>query len=178
MKNYEKKNTYAVNYSFFKSIVLLTYCFIIIFIGFIKFNYITLPTNSSQIPNPMVEVKTINEASRLVNFKVKYPKKLSESAKVEKISVINNELVSITYILADSTLTYRIGKGNEDISGDYNKYPTIIKETLDDVTTTFKGNNYNKYNLAIWQNNGFTFSLSSAKPFSFKEFETIFNSIT
>ena len=107
--------------------------------------------------------------------------------KNKQYSIINDETIQITYynekklesineedlknITFDSfnanqhTLFIRKSTGTEDISGDYNDYSEINRIYINNLDVTTKGNN-GKISVAIWTNNGYTFSITTNNPIS------------
>ncbi|EIA25269.1 hypothetical protein SFB2_026G2, partial [Candidatus Arthromitus sp. SFB-2] len=105
----------------------------------------------------------------------------------KQYSIINDETIQITYynekklesineedlknITFDSfnanqhTLFIRKSTGTEDISGDYNDYSEINRIYINNLDVTTKGNN-GKISVAIWTNNGYTFSITTNNPIS------------
>ena len=54
---------------------------------------------------------------------------------------------------------FRKARGTDDISGDYDAYSDVKEITVNETAVTLKGEN-GQYSLAIWQQDGFTYSLS------------------
>lgn len=71
-----------------------------------------------------------------------------------------NGMAEVVYTGADQeTACLRKSRGAEDNSGDYNTYGDIKTLTVNGVSVTLKGEN-GRYTLAVWQKNGFSYSLS------------------
>ena len=58
------------------------------------------------------------------------------------------------------TLLYRVGPGGGDVSGDYNAYPDTWSVEAGGVSVTCKGAD-GTVSLALWERDGYSFSLSS-----------------
>ena len=80
--------------------------------------------------------------------------------KDKRISVIENEMIDITYTKKKSKLTIRKGIGTVDISGDYNNYSDINENIIDGVTVTTRGNDNLIFN-ATWNNDNYTYAIVS-----------------
>ena len=65
---------------------------------------------------------------------------------------------------------------NEDISGDYSEYASIKNYTLHGYDITIKGNN-GRYNLAVWQADGFSYAVHFAEAISEQEMLTTIESL-
>ena len=90
--------------------------------------------NSAQIPNPIVEYKTLAEAEKAAGFTAKTSAYFKNIA-VERVATIE-KLIEIDY--ADG-VTYRMVPGSEDISGNYNNYASIKTLKIGAYTVTAKG---------------------------------------
>jgi hypothetical protein len=73
-------------------------------------------------------------------------------------------MAEIKYSDGSNTITYRMARGKDDISGDYTSYPDIKEYQGSDRIVTLKGQGGGAYVLATWTRGGFTFSLSSESP--------------
>lgn len=56
------------------------------------------------------------------------------------ISGIKDSFVQVVFENGVNEITFRTGKGNEDISGDYNAYENEISEKIGIFTVVMKGN--------------------------------------
>lgn len=113
----------------------------------------------TEVSNPFVEVSNIKEVESLVGFTITVPDKVLDY-KDKRISVIENEMIDITYTKKKSKLTIRKGIGTVDISGDYNNYSDIKENTIDGVTVTTRGNDNLIFN-ATWNNDNYTYAIVS-----------------
>ncbi len=113
----------------------------------------------TEVSNPFVEVSNIKEVESLVGFTITVPDKVLDY-KDKRISVIENEMIDITYTKKKSKLTIRKGIGTVDISGDYNNYSDINENIIDGVTVTTRGNDNLIFN-ATWNNDNYTYAIVS-----------------
>lgn len=114
---------------------------------------------SVEIPNPLKEYVTLQEAETALGFKVTVPANLPEGYVQSSIYAIDNDMVQIIYLNGSSEICFRQGKGNEDISGDYNAYDEVTTETINGMSVTLKGN-ANKVNTAVWTDGDYSFSIT------------------
>lgn len=70
------------------------------------------------------------------------------------------DFAQIVYQHGDASVTFRKAAGSEDISGDYNAYEAEKTVQVNDVPVILKGNN-GTFALAVWQKDGYTYSLHS-----------------
>lgn len=105
--------------------------------------------------------KTIEEAEKAVNFKINPVKVLPQGFNMSNINVISNEIIQMDYNSGEKDISFRAGKEIENISGDYNEYK--IKNTLkvNDVNINLNGNKAKIINLATWEKDGISYSISS-----------------
>lgn len=138
---------------------------------------------SSTDPNPelagsvygMEECKSLAELTKKASFNVKDISEADMPFKVMSTSYLWcwNEFAQIIYEGTDNSLTYRKTSGTDDISGDYNQYEQILDKVVNGVDITIKGN-HDKYYLATWTTQDFSYSLSVDEGI---DLETILNII-
>lgn len=111
-----------------------------------------------QVVPDIVEYTSTRELSSSVGFEVKDVKNIP--FEVEEIKYISywKELAEIVYSGDENTLTFRMSEGSDDNSGDYNEYEEVKSYSVDDYTVILKGSN-GLYNLAIWSDGSFSYSL-------------------
>lgn len=131
---------------------------------------------SVQIPNPLVNYGTIDEAKKAVGFNFMVPAALPDGYEMKDITVIGKIIAQISYLKGDSKILYRTSKGNEDISGDYNDYNSVKTITAGNAEITVKGNG-DGINLATWTRDGASFSLSFDEAVGEKTLSAIIESI-
>lgn len=112
-----------------------------------------------EIPNPIVNVKGIDELKKNVSFDLLVPTKLPTGYKIEYASVISGEMAQITYTSESNKIRYRTVKGDGDISGDYTSYEEFSIFKIGDAEVTLKGSK-SLVKLATWTLNGCSYSLS------------------
>lgn len=111
-----------------------------------------------QIPNPIVEYSSVEEVKNAVDFDFNVITEIPEGYEIDKISAIGNEIVQISYTNGENEICYRVAKGIDDISGDYNKYPSSTNITIGETQVTMRGTEDN-INVATWNNGEFTFAI-------------------
>lgn len=153
-------------------------CFVILLIGSAVIPKFINPTQdqSTQVVPNIVEYQSLEELSSELEFELFIPSQLELQMMETKYMLYLNELAEITYFNDTNTIIYRMAKGNDDISGDYNVYDNS-KECETDIGTIMLKGNDDGYNLAIWSNNDFSYAISSSKPLSEDEFLKIILSV-
>lgn len=112
---------------------------------------------TTQVPNPIVEYKTLEEAQKAVGFDFKAPEEVT-GFENKNISVISNELIQIIYSNDNNEVCVRKAKGSDDISGDYNVYKNIKTEKINDCDVTLRGEN-DKIGSAVWTKGEYSYSV-------------------
>ena len=108
--------------------------------------------------NKVVSYDEIEEAKENVEFDVYFPEVI-EAYGDREISVIDDNTFEAIYHFGDKTLTMRKSSiENKDISGINESFENTEILYVNNLEITVKGNN-NLYNLALWTNNGYSYSI-------------------
>lgn len=150
----------VMNFSKLKKNISIAACFVFLVVSVVIIPNI-IKSNLEppiQVVPDIVEYNSAVELSEAVGFKVYEMNNLP--FEVEHITYTSywKEIAEIEYANQEDTILYRKSVGNEDNSGDYNNYDTIKETLLNNCEVTIKGNG-NKYNLAIWGKDKYTYSL-------------------
>ena len=111
--------------------------------------------------NYIQEYKTLDEAEKALNLKVNSLKTLPKGFKMESISVISNEIIQVEYNDGNNNIIFRAGKGIDNISGDYNVYQVKNTAKVNGISINLEGNKSKEYNLALWEKDGISYSISA-----------------
>ena len=118
---------------------------------------------SAMVGNGMVEVDSLAELSESIGFSVPEVKNIPFEVTSTVYTNGWNEFAQVEYQGGNQTeseeVLFRKAKGTDDISGDYNVYTDVKEIAVNETAVTLKGEN-GQYSLAIWQQDGFTYSLS------------------
>lgn len=117
------------------------------------------PDELSSAVADMVECTSAEELSEKAGFQVTDIAELPFEAETTSYTWCWGTFAQIEYAGNDDTVLYRKAVGNDDISGDYNEYEQVEIKQLGNVSITVKGND-DLYYLAIWQEDGYTCSIS------------------
>jgi hypothetical protein len=118
-------------------------------------NYAETGEEIVQIPNPWTEYKSAEEAGKEAGLAFDVPEKLGENS----ISLIQSMdgLAEVTYGSGDNEISYRKGRGTEDISGDYNNYNEMTEMDINGMTITLRGNDGRIFG-AVWDDGEYSYS--------------------
>lgn len=147
----------------------------------VKDNVITIKTDNDNneeeivgMPNPFVEYKTVDEAQKVLPFSAVVPSNV-KGYELKNVSVMSNEMLQLIYKNGDKEITYRVEKGSDDISGDYNEYKDIKTVKVGDVEVKVRKSEETMS--TIWTNGDLTFSLYSNGNLNEKDITDIISSI-
>ena len=119
---------------------------------------------STQIPNPFVEVKNLDEASKIAGFSLEVPETY-EDYKKQVIQAIEDDMIEVIYYDENSEhegLRIRKAKGTDDISGDYNEYKNVETVKVGDVEVTEKGSD-GDIAVVIWNDGTYSYAIDVAE---------------
>ena len=117
---------------------------------------------STQIPNPFVEVKNLDEASKIAGFTLEVPETY-EDYKQQVIQAIENDMIEVIYLEEESGyegLRIRKAKGTDDISGDYKEYRNVETVKVGDYDVTEKGDEGNIF-IATWTDGTYSYAIDT-----------------
>ena len=115
--------------------------------------------------NPFVDYDTIADACAAAGFDFSVPETV-EGCPIESIQVMNDSMIQITYYDSEADgnrIVPRKAAGVDDISGDYNEYPTVSTADLNGVNVTMRGEN-DTFSGAIWTAGGASYSVQFDIP--------------
>ena len=120
----------------------------------------------SQLPNPIEEYETLEDAQAAAGFEIPTPAGLPEGYALEAVTTIAKNTIQLIYTDGQNDLTYRCGKADgSDISGDYNAYDEEETADVNGNAVLMKGADGSR-SLAVWQDDAFSYSLHAASPLS------------
>lgn len=114
-----------------------------------------LADSALQPASPFIDCAVMTEAAKLAGFDMGLPKA------PDLIQAIEAEMIQAFYGENGGDMMIRKAVGSGDISGDYNDYAQV--KTVDGVT--IKGEN-DTFSLAVWEKDGYTYSISVAQALS------------
>ena len=114
---------------------------------------------STQIANPFVVCKNLDEAAKVAGFSMTVPEAV-KGYTLDEISAVQKNMIQVIYQNGDATLSLRKGAGSEDISGDYNQYPEEKTVQVGERSVTMKGKD-GKVKVAIWNGDGYAYAVDA-----------------
>ena len=114
---------------------------------------------NTQIPNPFTEYANINEAKKAISFEAGLPEKIPAGYEVAYVTTLSDDFLQVRYENAGKEINYRVAKGNEDISGDYNVYSDTKNVKIGDFDVTLRSGD-GKIS-AIWTKDNLSYAVYS-----------------
>lgn len=130
------------------------------------------PPNQLILENDIREYTSAQELSKAVGFEFHDITELPFDVQKSIYIAYWKELAEIKYYGEEQTITVRKSIGSEDNSGDYTFYSMVHEITIDTNLVTIKGNE-EKYNLAVWADNGYSYSIHLTNGISENELQDI-----
>jgi hypothetical protein len=116
--------------------------------------------SNAQIPNPFVDLKTVDEAKELTGFDLVVGDNLPEGFERTDVRVMDKKMIELIYRNGEAEIRVRKAKGEDDISGDYGEYTETNTVTAGDYEVSTKGNN-GKVNVAVLSSGGYAYSVTA-----------------
>lgn len=130
------------------------------------------PPPNQLLENDIREYTSAKELSKAVGFEFHDITELPFDVQKSIYIAYWKELAEIKYYGEEQTITVRKSIGSEDNSGDYTFYSIVHEITIDTNLVTIKGNE-EKYNLAVWADNGYSYSIHLTNGISENELQDI-----
>ena len=124
----------------------------------------TTQGQSTEVPNPFIEAKNLEEASKIAGFTLSVPANY-EDYKKQTIQAIENDMIEVIYYDENSEhegLRIRKAKGTDDISGDYNEYKDVETVKVGDVEVTEKGSD-GDIAVVIWNDGTYSYAIDAGE---------------
>jgi len=131
--------------------------------------------NAVQIPNPLVEYKTVDEAKNTLSFDAPVPTFVPDGYKIDYVGTIAGETLQIFYKNGKNEIVFRAAKGSDDISGDYNVYKNTKTVSVNGTDAKYRENG--ETSGAVWTKDGLTFSVYADTVISEKDASDIIASV-
>lgn len=77
----------------------------------------------------------------------------------------NGNLAEIIYADDSQSLNYRVSKGSEDNSGDYNEYETTYLKEINGISVSLEGNG-ELIHKAVYEQDGYSYSITASEGFT------------
>ena len=116
-----------------------------------------------QMPDPWVEYSSAEEAGREAGLAFNVPEKLRENS-IYLIQSFDG-LAEVRYGTEDDEISYRKGRGVDDISGDHNDYKEKAAMQIDDMIIYLRGNGDKMFG-AVWNDDEYSYSYYAANGVS------------
>lgn len=127
--------------------------------------------------NPVQEYASLEALSAAAGFTVQQPGNLPFEVTKTTYSLISGELAQVEQTgPAGESVLYRVSQEEGDNSGDYNVYSREETRTIDGVSIALKGGE-DGWRLAVWQADGFSYSLSSSVDLTEEQMQSMLETV-
>ena len=126
--------------------------------------------------NPFVDCSSLKEAEKIAGFSISIPKELNNKELIYRVLNTGDKMIEIIQLSDNEKMTIRKSKSTEDISGVYKSFDVVKKIIVDDKEVLIKGEN-DIFEVAVWINNGFSYSISSNDGFPLNELQALIKQI-
>ena len=99
-----------------------------------------------------------------------------EGYTLEHVYVVSGLILQLDYTNGSKDFSVRIAKGTDDISGDYKKYSTLAKYTVNGCLATLEGDKIN-YPKATWTDKTYTYAVTNNSNLKEHEMAKIANEV-
>lgn len=120
-------------------------------------------TPNVQPPSNFADFTSLSEAIQDVGFDINVPQVIEGYDKCSYRSDKTDGMLEVIFENGDEDIRFRKAVGEDDPSGNYNKFAETKTVEVDGVTITMKGDD-GKVNVAIWTKDGYAYSVDSTSP--------------
>lgn len=113
----------------------------------------------TQTPNPMVTYPDLTSAAKALGFAISAPATLPDGFSLDSVWVIGGTLLELRYQSGENTASFRMAAGAEDVSGDFTRYESTIRQPAKHTEFVLKGNG-DTVSLVLWTEGDYTYSIS------------------
>lgn len=176
-----KSGNNMVRYNAAKKYLSVAACFVLLLAGVIAIPRFLTPDHDNQ-PNIMapgsdiITVSSLEELADTVGFEVEEIAKLPFEVEETIYTSYGGDLGEIVYIGEDQSVIFRKSVGDGDHSGDYTEYDKVINDRIAGNEIELRGNGELFY-LAVWNMNGFSYSVGVRNGIDETAFTDIIDSI-
>ncbi len=168
----------VLRYATVKRIAAAAACFILLVAGFfiiknMREDHIA-PTagGTYQTPHPPVEYENAAGLSEASGVAIEDLKNLPFEPTETVYRDCGGGLAEIVYSNGDEILNYRVSKGDEDNSGDYNEYTDVYQKEINGTVFTLKGEGELIY-CALYKQGDYSYSITSTAGLTAEQIEKI-----
>lgn len=136
------------------------------------------PSEIVTAPAPTQEFSSLEELSAAAGFAVKQPQSFPFTVQETTYTLLFGELAQVEQTsVSGETLLYRVSQEEGDNSGDYTVYSVEQPLNVDETEVLLKGSE-SGFCLAVWQKDGFSYSLHSSVELTVEQMQAIIQSLS
>ena len=178
----DKSKTTVTRFATARRFALIAACFVLLVVGILVISGINTNENNvapggvdttgpiEQTPWGSVEYKSAAELSKASGIEIADLVNLPFKATETVYQDYETGLVEITYSNSAESLSYRVSKGDEDNSGDYNEYGNVSEKEIGGTAVTLKGEGDLIF-CALYKRGGYSYSITSTGGLTIEQLE-------
>ena len=178
----EQSKGKVIRFATVRRAALIAACFVLLIVGVFVISGINTNENNvapggvdttgsiDKTPWGSVEYKSAAELSKASGIEISDLENLPFKATETIYQDYETGLVEITYSNGADSLSYRVSKGDEDNSGDYNEYGNVYKKEIGGTTVTLKGEGDLIF-CALYTRGGYSYSVTSTGGLTLEQLE-------
>lgn len=174
IRSAEPEQAKVVRFPNAKRYIALAACFAVVLIGVLAVTVTNRQPQPGdlQTAGPAVEYQSAKALSKASGIRIEDLKKLPFKPTQTAYLDYQANLVEIVYSDAKQSLFYRVSKGSDENSGDYNEYETVETKQIGEVTVTLKGSGDLIY-CALYEKDGLSYSVVSTEGLTLRQLEAM-----
>ena len=114
---------------------------------------------NAQLPNPMRRYDDLAGAAEALGYALWAPTALPEDYDRSDVYVIGGDLLELRYHGQAGDASFRMAKGQREVSGDYTQYASAVVQSGETAEYTLKGDG-KTVSLVTWTEGAYSFALS------------------
>ena len=176
----ERNKSKVVRFTAIKWLAPIAACFVLLVAGVfvinnIHWNDVTPDEGDTtgpidQTPWGSVEYQNAEELSRASGIEIEDLENIPFEVTETVYQDYENNLVEIRYSNEEESLSYRVSKGDEDNSGDYNDYSNVRTQKINGISVTLKGEGDLIY-CVLYEKDGCIHSIGASKGYTLRQIE-------
>ena len=172
LQNKDLTESKIVRFPNMKRYIALAACFVLLLVGTFTISQMNKQPKivGDQTPWGTVEYKNAKDLSKASGIKIDDLNNIPFEVTETIYQDYKSNLVEIAYSNETDNLYYRVSKGSEDNSGDYNDYSNVYQQEINSFNVTLKGDNDLIF-CVLYENGGYSYSIVSSNGLTVSQIE-------
>ena len=178
----EQSKGKVIRFATVRRAALIAACFVLLIVGVFVISGIKTNENNvvpstggttgpiEQTPYPPAEYNNAADLSKASGIEIADLESLPFKAAETVYQAYENGIAEIVYSNDGNVLSYRVSKGDEDNSGDYNEYANVSEKEIGGTAVTLKGEGDLIF-CALYKRGGYSYSVTSTGGLTLEQLE-------